>query len=136
MTYPSGDIVIGRNFNRAEKTAKEAAHDVLEAIYHEKVHQFIAPKFYLLREARVALRSGGYTKSYILRYLEEALAETIALLRANGVSPRYVLQGFRFPLGNAYQITYTALRHEAAGILLGPVTVSGSMYNVYYGIQQ
>nr|WP_315079353.1 hypothetical protein [uncultured Kosakonia sp.] len=135
FTLPSGDIVIGRGFDRAKNTSKEAAHQLLEAIYHEKVHQFIAPKFYLLREARVAFHSGGYTKSFILRYLEEALAETIALLRANGISSEYILQGFRFPLGDSYQITYTALRHEAAGVLLGPVTVGGAMYNVYYGIQ-
>lgn len=136
QTQISGDIIVGRFFDRTTKTAAQAAHDVLETIYHEKVHQFIAPKFYLLRESRALLQRSGYFKSYILRYLEEALAETIAKLRANGISPRYVVEGFRFPLGDGYQITYTALRHEAAGILLGPVTVSGSMYNVYYGIQQ
>lgn len=135
-THISGDIVVGRYFDKTNKTAAKAAHDVLETIYHEKVHQFIAPKFYLLRETRVLLQRAGYFKSYILRYLEEALAETIAKLRANGISPRYIVQGFKFPIGNGYQITYTALRHEAAGILLGPVTVGGSVYNVYYGIQQ
>lgn len=135
-TYISGDITIGRSFDRTKTTAKESAHAVLEAIYHERVHQFIAPKFYLFRESRAYLHHCGYYKSYILRYLEEALAETIAKLRANGVSPRYILEGLQFPLGDGYQITYTALRHEAAGILLGPVTVGGSMYNVYYGVQQ
>ncbi|MGY5958652.1 Holin [Kosakonia sp. BK9b] len=135
-TSISGDITIGRNFDRTKTTAEEAAHAVLEAIYHERVHQFIAAKFYLFRESRAYLHHCGYYKSYILRYLEETLAETIALLRANGVSSRYILEGFRFPLGDNYQITYTALRHEAAGILLGPVTVGGAMYNVYYGVQQ
>jgi len=131
-----GDITIGRNFDRTKMTAEEASHAVLETIYHERVHQFIAAKFYLFRELRAYIHHSGYYKSYILRYLEEALAETIAQLRANGVSAQYILQGFRFPLGNGYQITYTALRHETAGILLGPVTVGGSMYNVYYGVQQ
>ncbi|WP_245912286.1 hypothetical protein [Mixta gaviniae] len=96
----------------------------------------IAPKFYLLRELRVFMRQSAYTKSYILRYLEETLAETIGLLRARGMSREYIIEGFKFPLGNTYEITYTMLRHEAAGILLGPVVVGGLMYNVWYGVQK
>lgn len=135
-TSPSGDITIGRMYDRTQKSAKEAAHQIMEAIYHERVHQFVAAKFYLFREFRVFMRHSAYTKSYILRYLEEALAETVAKLRANGISSRYIIEGFKFPLTNGYQITYTTLRHEAAGILLGPVIVGGVMYNVYYGVQK
>lgn len=96
----------------------------------------IAPKFYLLRELRVFMRQSAYSKSYILRYPEEALAETIGLLRARGMSSEYIIQGFKFPLGNTYEITFSLLRQEAAGILLGPVSVGGIMYSVWYGAQQ
>ncbi len=82
------------------------------------------------------MHGSAYHKSYILRYLEEAFAELVGLMRAKGMSPRYVIDGFKFPLTNNYEITFTALRHEAAGVLLGPVIVGGAMYNVYYGIQQ
>ena len=71
-----------------------------------------------------------------LRYLEEALAETIGLLRARGMSAEYIVQGFKFPLGNTYEITFSLLRQEVAGMLLGPVTVGGVMYSVWYGAQQ
>jgi len=96
----------------------------------------IASKFYLLRELRVFMHQSAYNKSFILRYLEEAFAETIGLLRAKGMSRDYIIEGFKFPLGNTYEITFTLLRHEAAGILLGPVVVGGLMYNVWYGVQR
>ncbi len=131
-----GDITIGRAYDRTVKTAEQAAEDVLVTLYHERVHSSIAPKFYLLRELRAFMHVSAYHKSYILRYLEEAFAELVGLMRAKGMSPRYVIDGFKFPLTNNYEITFTALRHEAAGVLLGPVVVGGAMYNVYYGIQQ
>lgn len=130
-----GDITIGRRGSYSHKSAKVASNDVLTAIYHERVHSFVAPKFYLLRELRAFLRTSAYNKSYIMRYLEEALAETVGLMRANGMSSQYIIDGFKFPLRLNYEITFTALRHEAAGVLLGPVIVGGIMYNVYYGVQ-
>ena len=47
----------------------------------------------------------------------------------------YVIQGLKFPLGNYYQVTFTLLKHEAFGILLGPVVVGGLIYNAWYGVQ-
>lgn len=131
-----GDITIGRIYDRTQYSAKQAAEMVLTAIYHERVHSAIAPKFYLLREIRAFMHMSSYNKSYILRYLEEAFAETIGLMRSHGMSPRYVIEGFKFPLANNYEITFTALQHEAAGMLLGPIVAGGVMYNVYYGMQQ
>ncbi|KOC87362.1 hypothetical protein [Winslowiella iniecta] len=133
---PWGDITIGRRYDRTVLSADEAAKKVLETIYHEKVHQFVAPKFYLLRELRAFINISAYQKSYILRYLEEFLAETIGLLRVRGLSKKYIIQGLKFPLKNEYQITFVALRHEAAGIFLGPIMVGGLIYNVYYGVHR
>lgn len=127
---------IGRNYYPNVMSKDEAYLKMLTTLYHERVHMAIAPKFYLLRELRVFMRQSAYSKSYILRYLEEALAETIGLLRARGMSREYIIQGFKFPLGNTYEITFSLLRHEAAGMLLGPITVGGIMYSVWYGVQR
>ncbi|WP_312042533.1 hypothetical protein [Erwinia sp.] len=135
-TKPWGDVEVGRNYYSEAMSKDEAYLQMLSTLYHEQVHMAIAPKFYLLRELRVFMRQSAYNKSFILRYLEEALAETIGLLRARGMRSEYILEGFKFPLGNTYEITYTLLRHEAAGILLGPVVVSGLMYNAWYGVQK
>lgn len=51
------------------------------------------------------------------------------------MSSKNIIAGFKFPLADNYQITFTTLRHEAAGILLGPVVVGGIMYNVFYEMQ-
>jgi len=133
---PWGDIIIGRRYDRSVLSADEAAKKILETIYHEKVHQFVAPKFYLLRELRAFINISAYQKSFILRYLEEFLAETIALLRVRGLSKKYLLEGLMFPLKNEYQITFAALRHEAAGIFMGPIIIGGLTYNVFYGVQR
>lgn len=135
-TKPWGDIEVGRNYYPSAMSKDEAYTQMLTTLYHEQVHMAIAPKFYLLRELRVFMHQSGYNKSFILRYLEEAFAETIGLLRAKGMNRNYIIEGFKFPLGNTYEITFTLLRHEAAGILLGPVVVGGLMYNVWTGIQQ
>lgn len=135
-TKPWGDAIIGRNYYPGAMSKDEAQLRMLTTLYHEQVHMAIAPKFYLLRELRVFMRQSGYNKSYILRYLEEALAETIGLLKARGMSTQYIIEGFKFPLGNTYEITFSLLRHEAAGILLGPVVAGGLMYNAWYGVQK
>ncbi|MGK3126860.1 hypothetical protein ACCY16_22360 [Candidatus Pantoea formicae] len=135
-TKPWGDAVVGRNYYPGAMSKEEAHMKMLTTLYHEQVHIFIAPKFYLLRELRVFMRQSAYNKSFILRYLEEAFAETIGLLRARGMHREYIVEGFKFPLGNNYEITFSYLRNEAAGILLGPVVVGGLVYRVWYGVQR
>lgn len=126
----TGDIRLGRGAHFGNGTREE----FLVTIYHEKVHQFFAPKMYLLRELRIYAAQSGYRQSYILRYLEEAFAEAIALLRVHGMTKENFLTGLRFPLQNNYEITFIALGGEAKGILLGPITVGGMLYNVYHGL--
>lgn len=134
-TNIAGDIRVGRNYYPNTMSAAQAKEEMLVTLYHEQVHQFIAPKFYLFRELRAFMRQSGYLRSYLLRYLEEALAETIGQMRARGMSTEYLIQGLKFPIVNTeYQITYSLLRSEAGGILLGPVVVGGIVYNVFYGL--
>ena len=53
---------------------------------HEKVHSFLSPKPQGLREMRVVLSADGCVRPYILRYLEEALAEPVAQVDRAGLA--------------------------------------------------
>ena len=104
------------------------------AVAHEKVHQFFSPKFYLLREIRIYAKQSAYARSFLLRYIEEALAETIGLLRGSGWTRENVFKGLIFPLNGKYTLTISQMRAEARGILLGPVIAAGMMFNAFYGL--
>ena len=96
---------------------------------HERVHQVLTPKLNFLRRIRVQMSINGYKKSYLLRYLEEALAETIAQVGVNGF--RNVFEGVSFPVANGY-VSIAQMAGEAAGMLLGPINVSGMAFRVYF----
>jgi hypothetical protein len=112
--------------------------DVNATKIHELVHRFLIPKlqtFPKLRQFSAVLKNQGYLRSYTLRYLEEALAETVAQLTVNGFNWRNFIVGVKFPVGVAGEscyVTNAAMATEAAGILLGPINVSGIVFNVYY----
>ncbi len=125
-----GDIRIGRF------PGEGGRQEMMAAIFHERVHQFLSPKFYLLRNIRIYAKQSGYQRSFLLRYIEEAMAETIARLRAYGWSRESVFQGLIFPLGQHYTITITNLRSEASGILLGPIVAGGMVFQVFYGVSK
>lgn len=128
----NGNIRIGRGAH----FGKNSREELLATIYHEKVHQFFAPKMMLFRELRIYVAQSGYRQSYILRYLEEAFAEVIAQLRANGMTRENMMTGLMFPLQNNYQITFSALGTEATGLLLGPINVGGMLYHVHHSLSQ
>lgn len=86
-----GDIVVS-----SRGTATERAVVLL----HEKVHRFLTPKLYLLRNFRVQQRFDSYFKSSLSRYLEEALCETVAQVGVLGI--RNFFEGIRFPVSNGY----------------------------------
>lgn len=94
-------------------------------LHHEKVHQFLSPKFNLLREFRADARMTLYQKSSFMRYLEEAMAETYAQLRVNGI--KGLPDGIRFPVTNGY----VELRHVVTEGAVGAVTVGGVTYGAY-----
>lgn len=101
-------------------------------LYHELIHSRLTPKLYALRDLRIAIAQNGYANSHLLRYLEEALCETYALLRGNGFSKQVLVEGIRFPIKNDY--TTTALMgKEAKGLLLGPINVGGMIFQVFHG---
>ncbi len=130
-TNAGGDIVVGRDHYG---NARKAAELVRVTVNHEKVHQFLTPNLQIFREIRVYLKQSGYQKSYILRYLEEALAETYAQCRVYGLGKEFILKGLKFPLGGHYEITVARLGAELRGIVLGPIIAGGMTYMVVYGL--
>ena len=60
----------------------------------------------------------AYNRSYLLRYLEEALAQSYVQIRTYGA--RSSIYGIKFPVRNGY-LEVSKMRAEAQGILLGPV---------------
>ncbi len=97
------------------------------------MHQLLVPKLTVLHELRTYMQMSAYRRSYVLRYLEEGMAETNAQLRVYGLASEYLLTGLKFPVNSHCAISMTTLRGEVAGILLGPITVGGMVYNVYDG---
>ncbi len=117
-----GDIEISQSGPLTEKRL---------ALYHELVHSLLTPKIYLLREYRVYLGQRSYSYSHLLRYLEEALAETIARLRVNGFSLSEMQTGIKFPVENGY-VTIKNMQSEITGMLLGPINVGGVVYSAFF----
>jgi hypothetical protein len=86
-----GDIVV---------SSRGSAQQQAVTLLHEKVHQFLVPKLYFLRNYRVSNRVSSYLRSSLWRYIEEALAETIAQVGVHGF--RQLFTGLRFPIRQGY----------------------------------
>jgi hypothetical protein len=69
-------------------------------LLHEKIHRFLTPKLYPLRNFRIENRTTSYFRSSLSRYLEEALAETVAQVGVSGTRSLFV--GVRFPVQYGY----------------------------------
>jgi hypothetical protein len=101
------------------------------ALAHEQVHQFLSPKLRVLRQLRTFIAVQGYNRSYVLRYIEEAMAETIAQIRVKGLTKANVIEGIRFPIGSGYDVTVGTIKGELRQVFLGPITVGGMTYQVW-----
>lgn len=98
-------------------------------VLHEKVHRWFTPKLYPLRNYRITLNWNSYAQSYLLRYLEEVIAQTVGLVGTYGFKQGF--SGVSFPVKNGY-VTVAEMGVEAKGILLGPINASGMTFNVYF----
>jgi hypothetical protein len=94
---------------------------------HELVHSFFSPRFQPFRTFRARLRISAYSRSLLMKYLEESLAESFAQLRVNGLSG--LMTGIRFPVRNGY-MTLQALACEGAEI--GTVLFGTSRFSVQF----
>ncbi|MDM0109639.1 hypothetical protein QTH97_32290 [Variovorax sp. J22R24] len=116
FTDPFGNITV---------SSKGSAADRALVRYHEEVHSFFSPKFRPLRNLRASIRMNGYQRSALLQYVEEALAETRAQMKVNGL--KGIPEGVRFPIANGY-VTLSQMVTEAA---IGTVIYGGIVYGVY-----
>jgi len=101
-------------------------------LLHETVHRFFSPRLQILRKFRVQLKAGPYSRSYILRYLEEGFAEMYAAYRFDGNGTlASALSGLKFPVKNGY-VTVTKMANEARGVFQGAFVVGGVTYRVFF----
>jgi len=129
-TTPTNVARIGRDAGGQSVVA--AARDMRKAAHHEVVHLWLNRAFSALGRPAIYARMGAYKRSYILRYLEEAMAEA----RSQRLVPRIEgeVPAYKFPLNPTYDITRRKMGAEAKGVLLGPVTVSGATWQAWYGL--
>lgn len=92
---------------------------------HELVHSFFSPKFKLLQNFRADLRMSAYEHSSFMRYIEEAMAETYAQIKVNGVGA--IPSGLWFPMDRGYVILKDVITEAAVGSLV----FGGITYGVY-----
>jgi hypothetical protein len=100
---------------------------------HEMVHRLLTPRLGILRTFRVQLAMSGYLRSALLQYLEEALAETVAQLRVNGMSG--ALTGVKFPVANGYSTIYEYVNLDSMmteGAAIGSITVGTQVFSVQF----
>lgn len=125
-TLPPGDGITTAFGDMTISTAGTAAEQQIARI-HEIVHSFLSPRFIFLRNFRAQLKAQSVSNSAFLTYIEEALAETIAQLRVNGLNG--LLTGFQFPVANGY-VSVQQLVVEGAAI--GTITVGTHRFTVYF----
>ncbi|MCP4507954.1 MAG: hypothetical protein GY826_16380 [Fuerstiella sp.] len=117
ITTPFGDVYY---------STLGTADDIALARYHESVHSLLSPKLKAFRGIRADMRWAGYKRSSTLQYIEEALAESYAQLRVNGI--RGLPAGIKFPIARGY-VTVQALAAEGA---VGTIVVGGTPYYVFH----
>jgi RHS repeat-associated protein len=107
-TTPSGDVFLQSGLSRAEQ---------ISTLRHESVHAFFSPGDGPLVTFRQNLGQWGYENSQLLRFSEEAIAETYG--------SGSLLQGLRHPFVNGYGIT-------PGGLLLEGGVVGGGLFGAGY----
>lgn len=111
-------------------------------LLHEKVHQFLAPKMYLMRNVRVQGRLNSYSRSSLHRWLKEALAETFARMRVPGFNLDQAWNGMSFPVKSGDVLLKRGGGFDKdmsgrglwpkGGALLATGTINGISWNAFF----
>lgn len=115
-TTAYGVITVARNQSLSEQRI---------TLFHELVHRYLSPRVGPLRQIRAEINMSAYSRSALLRYLEETLAEGYAQLRVHGLAQ--AIGALRFPLQGGY-VTVSQLASEASAI--GTITLGGLQFHV------
>jgi hypothetical protein len=115
VTDSWGKIIISRLGSAADRRL---------AALHENVHRLLTPRLRILRQFRVRNRASSYGRSSLSKYLEEAVAESVAQVGVNGFLS--VFRGISFPVREGY-VTLIRVSNTARPFLpeLGGLTVGG-----------
>lgn len=111
-----GVITIARNQSLTEQRI---------TLFHELVHRYFSPRIGPFRKLRAELNMSAYSRSALLRYLEEALAEGYGQLKVYGLAQ--ALGAIKFPLQGGY-VTVSQLASE--GMAIGTITLGGGVFRV------
>lgn len=126
-----GDIVV---------SSRGSAKTRQLVMFHERIHQILTPKLYPLRDFRYANRNASYRYSSLSRFLEEALAETYAQLKVNGLSEG--INAIRFPIRQSYvyllrrggfqpKMMGHGVVPELLGLAVGAIQIDGIWHDIH-----
>jgi len=90
----AGDIRVAEIPHMEDGVVNEDAF--LKTLNHERVHSWLSPKLFLFRQQRAVLNDWGYDNLLVLRFVEEAMAETDSNFKANGYNLGQVWDGIKF----------------------------------------
>ena len=138
----TGDPTLPKGWGRTDKfgnirySTQGTIKDQQLALMHEKVHSILSPKLIVLLNFRADVGMTAYLRSSLLKYLEEAMAETYAQLKVNGISG--LPTGITFPVKEGYvklwslaPVPKTPPLPLAVEGAIGTVAVGGYTYAVY-----
>jgi hypothetical protein len=129
-SLPAGEGVTDK-YGNVSISPHGTAKDIALAEAHESVHSFLSPKALNgLREFRADLRIAAYQKSELCQFLEEALAESYAQVKVNGI--RSLPEGLSFPIREGY-VTLRGVAREGA---IGAITYGGVLYGVHVSVNR
>jgi hypothetical protein len=98
-------------------------------LYHEWVHSILRPRLRFLQELRAGIGASAYWRSALLKYLEEAMAESYAQLKVRGIAQ--VWKGVKFPVGPPGKGYVTISQLYAEGRAIGNIVLGGRNFTVY-----
>jgi hypothetical protein len=119
-TLPNNALGSTDAYGNIKISLQQSAASAKETLLHELVHRFFSPRFALLRRFRAQLNIDAYARSWLMRYLEETMAEGFAQLRANGLLASF--KAIYFPITEGY-VTLSQVVNE--GNVIGTLTLAG-----------
>jgi hypothetical protein len=121
-TTAYGVIRVARNQSLSEQQV---------TLFHELVHRYFSPRIGPFRKLRAEINMSAYSRSALLRYLEEALAEGYGQLQVHGLAN--ALGAVKFPLQGGY-VTVSQIATE--GLAIGTITLGGTLFHVSMSLGQ
>jgi hypothetical protein len=114
------------------------------AALHESFHRVLTPRLDILRRVRIEGRAASYRGSALIKYLEEAMAESYAQVSVHGL--RRLITGVVFPVKNGYvtmfnrEVANTSVIYplvpEISALFLGVVDARGWTWNLYHSLRR